>query len=74
MNFQTPSRLATLLTSWLRLSRTSTPVSLRWSATVVAAVATVAGAVVVDVVAVAAVVAASPAPTALPLVVTLAGR
>jgi hypothetical protein len=80
---QTPSRLATLLTSWPRLSRTSTPVSLRWSATVaVAAVA--AGVVVVDVAAVAVVavvvataavtVVASPAPTTLPSVVTLAGR
>ena len=64
-----------MLTSWPRLSRTSTPVSLRWSATVVAVVATAAGAVVVDVVAVVAVVAAAlPAPTTLPLVVTLAGR
>jgi hypothetical protein len=77
--FQTPSRLATLLTSWPRLSRTSTPVSLRWSATVVVAVATVAGAVVADAVAavvvvVAVTVVASPAPTTLPLVVTLAGR
>ena len=74
---QTPSRLATLLTSWPRLSRTSTPVSLRWSATVVAAVAMVAGAVVADAVVVAVVavvVVASPAPTTLPLVVTLAGR
>jgi hypothetical protein len=80
---QTPSRLATLLTSWPRLSRTSTPVSLRWSATV-AAVAAVAGVVVVDVAAVAVVAVvvvmaavtavASPAPTTLPLVVILAGR
>jgi hypothetical protein len=80
---QTPSRLATLLTSWPKLSRTLTPVSLRWSATVVAAVV-VAGAVVVDVAAVAVVavvavtaavtVVASPAPTTLPSVVTLAGR
>jgi hypothetical protein len=83
MFHQTPSRLATLLTSWPRLSRTSTPVSLRWSATVAAAAA-VAGVVVVDAAAVvvaavvvvtaAVTVVVSPAPTTLPLVVILAGR
>lgn len=74
---QTPSKLVISSMSWPRLSRTSTPVSLRWSATVVAVAATVVGAVVADVAAVAVVavvVAASPAQTTLPLVVTLAGR
>jgi hypothetical protein len=80
---QTPSKLVTSLTSWPKLSRTSTPVSLRWSATVAVA-AVVAGVVVVDVAAVAVAVVvvvtaavtvvASPAPTTLPSVVILAGR